>query len=71
MKIGDRGQVTIPKEIREKYGLLPKVEVEFVQDEGGLLIRKKTSHASPIEKVYGILKKHESTDPYMEEIRGR
>lgn len=71
MKIGDRGQVTIPKTIREKYGLLPQVEVEFVQDKSGLLIRKKTSQASPIEKVYGILKKYESTDPYMEEIRGR
>ena len=71
MKIGDRGQVTIPKMIREKYGLLPQVEVEFVKDEGGLLIRKKTSQASPIEKVYGILKKYESTDQYMEEIRGR
>ena len=48
MKIGDRGQVTIPKTIREKYGLLPQVEVEFVEGEGGLLIRKKTSQASPI-----------------------
>ena len=71
MKIGERGQVTIPKTIREKYGLLPQVEVEFVQNESGLLIRKKTNQASPIQKVYGILKKHESTDPYMEEIRGR
>jgi len=26
MKIGERGQVTIPKTLREKYGLLPNIE---------------------------------------------
>ena len=29
MKITARGQVTIPIEIREKFGLLPNTEVEF------------------------------------------
>ena len=29
MKIGERGQVTIPKEIREQFGLGPDTEVEF------------------------------------------
>ncbi|MGH9356324.1 MAG: AbrB/MazE/SpoVT family DNA-binding domain-containing protein [Terriglobia bacterium] len=29
MKIGERGQVTIPKEIRERFGLKPETEVEF------------------------------------------
>lgn len=71
MKIGERGQVTIPKTIREKYGLLPQVEVEFYEGENGVLIRKKTGKTSPIDKVYGILNKYESTDPYIEAIRGR
>lgn len=71
MKIGERGQVTIPKTIREKYGLLPQVEVEFYEGENGVLIRKKTGKMSPVDKVYGVLNKHESTDPYIEEIRGR
>lgn len=30
MKITSKGQVTIPQEIREKFGLLPDTEVEFV-----------------------------------------
>ena len=30
MKISERGQVTIPQEIREKYGFLPDTDVEFV-----------------------------------------
>ena len=29
MKIGERGQVTIPKDIREKYGLMPYIEVDL------------------------------------------
>ena len=29
MKIGERGQVTIPKDIRDQFGLGPRTEVEF------------------------------------------
>jgi AbrB family looped-hinge helix DNA binding protein len=71
MKIGERGQVTIPKAIREKYGLLPQIEVDFVQEKAGVLIQKKTHHVSPAEQVYGILRKNVRTDPYIESIRGR
>jgi len=71
MKIGERGQVTIPKDIREKYGLMPSIEVEFVLEETGVLIKKKSLHSSPVEEVYGILKKQARTDDYIEAIRGR
>ena len=71
MKIGERGQVTIPKNIREKYGLMPYIEVEFVPKETGVLIKKKSIHSSPVEQVYGILKKKAHTDNYIEAIRGR
>ena len=71
MKIGERGQITIPKKIREKYGLTPNMEVSFVEEELGVLIRKKGSHTSPVRQVYGILKKNGSTDKFLEDIRGR
>ena len=71
MKIGERGQVTIPKKIREKYGFLPEIEVDFVEAQSGVLIKKKVRHASPVDKVYGILEKNTSTDSYIEAIRGR
>ena len=71
MKIGERGQVTIPKKMRERYGLLPQIEIEFVEENSGLLIKKKLLHTSPVDKVYGILKKNASTDDYIEAIRGR
>ena len=71
MKIGERGEVTIPKKIREKYGLMPFIEVEFVPKDTGVLIKKKSVHSSPVEQVYGILKKKAHTNNYIEAIRGR
>lgn len=32
MRITSKGQVTIPQEIRERAGLLPNTEVEFLYD---------------------------------------
>ncbi len=40
MKITSKGQVTIPAEIREKAGLLPDTEVDFVYAHGKVFIRK-------------------------------
>lgn len=40
MRITSKGQVTIPKELRESHGLLPGTEVEFVEDHGEIRIRK-------------------------------
>jgi len=71
MKIGERGQVTIPKDVRERYGLLPNIEVEFVPEESGVLLRKRARRVSPVEKVYGILKKKSKTDDIIEALRGR
>ena len=51
MKIGERGQITIPKNICEKYGLMPDIEIEFVLEETGVLIKKKNLHSSPVEQV--------------------
>ena len=41
MRITAKGQVTIPKKWREKFGLWPGTEVEFVPEEEGLKIVKK------------------------------
>jgi antitoxin PrlF len=42
-KITSKGQVTIPKEIRDEFGLLPGTEVEFVRDDGGEIRVRKMS----------------------------
>ena len=45
MRITSKGQVTIPKEIREKAGLLPQTEVEF-GIEGGVVTVRRAKHPS-------------------------
>ncbi len=42
MKITAKGQVTIPKKWREKFGLWPGTEVDFVPEKGGLKLIKKS-----------------------------
>jgi len=71
MKIGERGQVTIPKVLREKYGLFPEIEIEFIEGDNGINLQKKARHLTPIRQVLGLLDKTGATDKYIEEIRGR
>jgi AbrB family looped-hinge helix DNA binding protein len=47
MRITSKGQVTIPREIREQCGLLPHTEVRFVVENGRVLIEKDTPALSP------------------------
>lgn len=43
MRITSKGQVTIPQDIREKFGLLPNTEVEFVARRNTVqLVKAKT-----------------------------
>ena len=37
--VGERGQITIPKEYRKRLGIQPKAAVELEMTENGLLIR--------------------------------
>ncbi len=50
-KITSKGQVTIPKEIRDELGLLPGTEVEFVPDVGGVRVRKSPTGRRRGEEV--------------------
>lgn len=40
MHITSKGQVTIPKEFRDKYGFMPDTLVEFVERGGKLTLEK-------------------------------
>jgi antitoxin PrlF len=57
MRITSKGQVTIPKEIRDAFGLLPGTEVEFVPDAGELKVRKlpkgRTRGDEIVEHLFG------------------
>ncbi|MEI6034142.1 MAG: AbrB/MazE/SpoVT family DNA-binding domain-containing protein [Verrucomicrobiae bacterium] len=50
MRITSKGQVTIPLEMRERFGLRPYTEVEFVPHELILTVRPKEDPASRIAR---------------------
>ena len=51
MRISERGQITIPKKLRDRYGMHHDVEVEVAPTEGGILIRKRTTAEHPVDRV--------------------
>ena len=72
MKVAQRGQITIPKHLRDRYGMNHNVEVEINPTEEGLLICKRTAAEHPVDQVIGILDGEDfDIDGYIEEIRGR
>ncbi len=71
MKISERGQITIPKRLRDRFGMHRDVEVVITATEQGLLIQKRAAAQHPVERVYGMLDLSKNTDEYIEEIRGR
>jgi len=73
MKLGEKGQITIPKRLRDRFGLQKDSELEVVEGEGGILVRKRTRGVHPVDRVYGIAKLRgaNSVDELIEEMRGR
>ena len=72
MRISERGQITIPKPLRERFGMHHNVEIEITPTERGLLIQKRAAALHPIDRVAGILDGADfDIDEYIEEIRGR
>ena len=51
MRISERGQITIPKALRERFGLNQNVEVEVVPTERGLLIQKRAAAEHPVDRI--------------------
>ncbi|MBI4876285.1 MAG: AbrB/MazE/SpoVT family DNA-binding domain-containing protein [Acidobacteria bacterium] len=68
--LSEKGQVTIPKPLRERLGLRPGQILDF-QEERGRLIGTKQSPADPIEEVYGVLKTGRTSDSILRGLRGR
>ncbi len=70
MRISERGQITIPKRLRDRFGMYKDVEVEITPTERGLLIQKRTAEEHPVERISGILDDDFDVDRYIAEIRG-
>lgn len=47
MRVTTKGQVTIPQHIREKLGITPATEVDFIEEEGRVfLVKRKEGKAA-------------------------
>ncbi|MBA7603379.1 hypothetical protein ES703_10487 [subsurface metagenome] len=71
-KLTTKGQITIPKAVREKLGLCPGEYLLFTEKDG-IFIIKKVIKKSPFDKWVGYLKKKKSTisDTVLEDLRGK
>jgi AbrB family looped-hinge helix DNA binding protein len=76
MQVGERGQITIPKEIRDKFGLTAGTEVEFHVTDGSIVL-KKAPKKLDLAKWKGHCRDsfaklgYSSVDKFIEDIRGR
>lgn len=73
--MGERGQMVIPKPLRERLGLRGGQLLEIREERGQLIVTKSLAE-DPIDAVYGILKRigpsegFTRTDDFIREIRG-
>ena len=50
MRVTTKGQVTIPQHIREKLGITPATEIDFVEEDGRILLVKRKAGKATIQK---------------------
>ena len=79
-KLGERGQVVIPKPLRERLGLAKSDLIQFEENDGAVTLTRKRDmrkFEEAIKKYRGSMRKqflsegYKSVDEYMAIIRGR
>ena len=68
MRVTSKGQVTIPQHIREKLGIFPATEIEFVEEKDRVYIVKKKGPANrnnKLRKLRGVATVKMTTDEIM------
>jgi AbrB family looped-hinge helix DNA binding protein len=66
--VAERGQVTIPKPLRDKLGIRPGTALEFVAKDGTLVARK--AETDPVSQVFGCIGDRIDTDKFIRALRG-
>lgn len=67
--ISEKGQVTVPKPLRERLGLRPGDRIEF-SEERRQIVLSKAHPVDPVTAAYGVLKLERSVDETLRELRG-
>ncbi len=72
MRVTTKGQVTIPQHIREKFGITPATEVDFIEEKGRiLLVKRKDGEAATrkFTKLRGVATVKMTTEEIMDLTR--
>lgn len=67
--ISEKGQITVPKPLRDRLGIRPGDRLEFTEELGHLVLSKAVEQ-DPVSAVYGVLELGESTDGTLRRLRG-
>ena len=73
MRVTTKGQVTIPQHVREKLGITPATEIDFIEEKGRVyLVKKKGKNITTrrFRKLWGIATVKMTTDEIMALTRG-
>ncbi len=68
--VSEKGQVTIPKPLRERLGIRPGQILDFSEEQGRLVATKVTPQ-DPVESLYGILTLGCPTNDAITSLRGK
>ena len=71
MRVTTKGQVTIPRSVREKLGITPKTNIDFREDNGRFYIVKTTKNkpTNKFKKFRGIATSEMTTDEILKLTR--
>lgn len=67
--VAERGQVTIPKRLRDALSIRPHTVLRFAEENGCLVVTKVLPD-DPIGRVRGCLKLGRRTDQIIRDLRG-
>ncbi len=67
--VSEKGQVTIPKRLRERLGIRAGQLLDFEESEG-VLVARKAGSADPVGEIYGSLNLGEPVDDFVRRVRG-
>ena len=73
MRVTIKGKVTIPQKIREKLGITPAVEVDFIEEKDRIYLVKRKGEPQKtykFRKLRGIANVKMTTDEIMALTRG-
>ncbi len=68
-RVSEKGQVTIPKKLRDQLGIQVGDELDF-EVEHGRLVAAKLVEQDPLDAVWGTVDIGMSADEWVDELRG-